>query len=260
MKFSLILSVIFASLILQSQNLVLNPSFEDFHSSPNALANYNQFVKKWSRATIGSPDYFNSCSEKMNIPETYQGFQNVRFGNGYSGIHTYVKVKNRSYREYIIGSLSETLIKGEKYKVSYYINLADKSKFSIKSIDVLFTQKVFYSSFSSEISEYDRERKQQDGKNNFTFVNINNRKFYSDKEEWIFITQDFVAKGFEEYIIIGNFNDNTDTEIKKVKAFFSKKMAYYYIDMVSVELIENKEYNSTISTPNKRQNEIDSFN
>jgi len=252
MRISLVLTSFLFSILLQAQNLVVNSSFENYHSCPNTLAHYNKFVKKWSSASFGSPDYFNVCSQKMNIPNTYQGYQEAKFGKGFSGFHSYIKQGQYAYREYIIGTLTQTLIKGQKYKVSFYINLADKSRYAIKSINVLLSQKVYYSSFSSEISEYDRMLKIKKNKNQFNFINIKNNSFYTDKENWILVSQEFIAQGFENFIIIGNFNNNSDTEKEIVKHFFSKKMAYYFIDQVSVEPILEEEYNSTRTIPTKK--------
>src|ERR1700742_4965121 len=64
-----------------SQNLVLNPGFENHGEvAGNSPANDNleiNHVEKWSSPTIGSPDYYNRSSEYlMNIfgaPKSHSG-------------------------------------------------------------------------------------------------------------------------------------------------------------------------------------------
>lgn len=254
-KYIIFFVAILYSPFSKSQNLVINPSFEEYNTCPNALANYNEFVSKWSTPTQSSPDYFNGCSKKMNIPKTYQGMQASIFGNGFSGIHTYIPNGTpdviNGYREYIIGMLSETLEKGKEYKVSFYINLSDKSKYAIKSIDIMFSEENYYSKINTEISYFSKNKKEKHLK--FKILNIENNNFYTDKENWIQLSQNFIATGFENFIIIGNFNDNLLTESTVIKEYFLKEMAYYYIDMVAVKLVENEDINSTRSRPEQKK-------
>ncbi len=46
-------------LMLAAQNLVKNPSFEEFANCPKALGNLANDVLHWSTPTEGSTDYFN---------------------------------------------------------------------------------------------------------------------------------------------------------------------------------------------------------
>lgn len=223
---------------LFSQNLINNPSFEDYRSCPKSLGHFNEYVSAWTTPTNGSADYFNACSEYLNVPHNYQGYQDAKFGKGYAGIYAYTKPSIfqpiQSYREYLTSALINPLVKGQKYIVSFYINLADQSRYSVKNIDVLFTSKLYGSGLSSNISKQKMEDRKL--KNKFHLIEIENTNYYTDKDNWILISQEFISTGIEKFIIIGNFKNNITSEPLKVKPFFSKKMAYYYIDMISLEL------------------------
>lgn len=243
---------------LFSQNLINNPSFEVYRSCPKRLGHLNKYVSGWTTPTSGSADYFNVCSDKLSVPENYQGHQEAKFGNGYAGIYTYTKHNrfsyNYTYREYITSELKEPLIDGQKYIISFYINLADRSRYSVRNIDVLFTSKLFNSTFSSEISESYLELNKTE--NSFHFVEIKNTEYYSDKENWSLISQEFIATGNEQFIIIGNFNNNSKTEPLKVGHLLHRKMAYYYVDMISLTLFEDLNKNHSTRSYTKPKQKI----
>ena len=75
--------------IIFSQNLIKNPSFEDYLECPNTLGTFNEHVKSWSTPTGGSTDYFNTCSTVMSAPENFNGIQHPKDGNAYSGLYFY---------------------------------------------------------------------------------------------------------------------------------------------------------------------------
>ena len=122
---------------MAAQNLVLNPSFEELENCPKRLGNFNADVKYWSTPTEGSTDYFNACSTAMGTPKNFNGTQPADFGKGYAGLYLYAP---DDYREYLQAELSEPLIKGEKYQVSFYVSLAERSDFAIKEFGVLFSK------------------------------------------------------------------------------------------------------------------------
>ncbi|TYB69513.1 hypothetical protein ES676_13910 [Bizionia saleffrena] len=52
------------SITVSSQNLVLNPSFEEARRCTELVGNFDANVSFWSSPTYGSTDLFNSCSER----------------------------------------------------------------------------------------------------------------------------------------------------------------------------------------------------
>ena len=72
--------------------------------------------------------------------------------------------------------------------------------------------------------------------NRFHSLEINHPKFHEDKSDWLEVTTSFIAKGYEQYLILGNLRDNKFTRKVQTKRKESKKGAYCYIDMVSLVL------------------------
>jgi OOP family OmpA-OmpF porin len=65
-------------------NLVPNPSFEIYNTCPNSGGQIT-YATGWFTATLGSPDYFNSCSAGYGVPSNGFGYSNAQDGNAYAG-------------------------------------------------------------------------------------------------------------------------------------------------------------------------------
>ena len=94
-----------------AQNLVKNPSFEEFKFCPENNSQFNNNVISWSLPNKGTSDYYNTCSTFLNDKNPH-GYQNPQHGNGYAGIVVYYEnIRNtlKDYREYIQGELKDTL-------------------------------------------------------------------------------------------------------------------------------------------------------
>jgi len=223
----LIICVLFTGNVL-AQNLVKNPSFEEYINCPKRLGNFDADVVDWSIPTDGSTDYFNGCSKAMGTPKNFNGTQPADFGKGYAGLYLYAP---DDYREYLQAELSEPLVKGEKYQVSFYVSLAERSDFAIKEFGVLFSKDRMEISGKKQLSK--KKRYQQKG-NEYNFMEIGYSNFYSDTKDWILVHTQFIANGTERYLTMGNFKSNARTRMFKTKRN-AKQGAYYYVDLVLVE-------------------------
>lgn len=221
-----ILSVTF----LMSQNVVKNPSFEEYTNCPKHLGNFDTDVVSWSTPTQGSTDYFNSCSIAMGTPKNFNGTQPADFGKGYAGLYLYAP---DDYREYLQAELSKPLVKGEKYQVSFYVSLAERSDFAIKEFGVLFSKNKMQVIGKKTLSK--KKIYEQKG-NDYNFMEIGYSNFYSDTKDWILVHTQFIAKGTERYLTMGNFKSNARTRMFKTKKN-AKQGAYYYVDLVLVESV-----------------------
>jgi len=101
--------------VLSAQNLVKNPSFEDFVQCPDAYGTFNDDVLFWTMPTYGSTDYFNNCSMTMGTTRNFTGKQDTFHGNAYAGLYAY---GSKDYREYISGELKQKLEKNKKYIIT----------------------------------------------------------------------------------------------------------------------------------------------
>jgi outer membrane protein OmpA-like peptidoglycan-associated protein len=218
-----------------SQNLIKNPSFEDFRNCPEKLGNLNDDVQFWSAPTAGSTDYFNGCSTAMGTPENFKGSQPADFGEGYAGLYFYAP---SDYREYLQAELKQTLQRGKKYKISFYVSRAERSDFAIKEFGVLFSNNKLKIPIRKELSKMHLYKERE---NKYNYMEIGNSNFYSDTQDWILVQSQFKAKGTENFISIGNFKSNARTRSSKTKRN-ARQGAYYYVDMVLLESAESDDF------------------
>ena len=219
------LIIVLWSSLVWSQNLVKNPSFEEYNQCPEEFGNLVTDIKGWSGATEGTTDYFNSCSTAMNVPKNFIGEQETDFGKAYVGL--YLLAPN-DYREYLQAELVQQLIKGERYKISFYLSLADKSTLSVRDIGILFSENKINEPTRKHISNTIFKSKN----NTFNYTEMSRRDNFSDKLGWSKVEFEIVANGTENYLTLGNFRNNTAT--KQLRHRGNKPAAYYYVDMVSV--------------------------
>ena len=218
-----------------SQNLITNPSFEDFANCPEQLGNFDEDVQSWSTPTIGSTDYFNGCSTAMGTPKNFNGSQPADFGVGYAGLYLYAP---DDYREYIQAELTEPLVKGKKYQISFYVSLAERSDFAIKEFGVLFSGNKLHFPIRKELSKMHLYK---DRENQYNYLEIGYSNFFADTQDWILVHTQFKAKGTERFVTLGNFKNNTRTRLYKTKRK-AKQGAYYYVDMVLLESAELSDF------------------
>lgn len=233
--------VFFAMSTAHAQNLVTNPGFEEFSECPKEFGMLSNAVLSCNSPTLGSTDFFHSCSPKMTAGRNFIGYQKPFEGNGYVGIYMYGP---KDYREYISSELGTPLIKDRKYALSFWVSLADKSGFAVDQFGMLFTKNPLKLKTKRNIPinlMYDHGYK-----NYMEVVKIGS---FDDKDNWVKITGEYVADGTEKFLTIGNFKGNLNTRIRP-KGEKLKKAAYYYIDMISLTAIK----------PNFELNEVYTIN
>lgn len=232
-----------------AQNLVPNPSFEDYNGCPaNGLAPhypqivqspaYSSFpaVKAWVSPTInGSPDYYNGCAPMnafTNVPNAIFGYQQARTGQAYMGMYICYQYSNggSDYREYIGCKLKNPLIAGNKYLVSFHIS--SSSGFS-SGYNYVATDQLGVKLSKSKI----------DSPKNIRGINpqlINpTGNYLIDSINWMLVAGTFVATGGEEWLTIGNFTYSLPPPTRilvypAVEDPSKMLMQYVYIDDVCV--------------------------
>lgn len=259
MKQSIRFLLLFCCFISTSQNLVLNPSFEA-HSSYKCtiyLGGFNDGILDWSIPNYGSTDFFDTCSKDKGA-KNYNGFQMPKKGSTYAGMYFF---SDKNYREYVQGALSKTLIKGKKYKMTFYLSLADKSSYALKDIQVLITEEKLKPCYHSNSCEKAiKPSKATQGK--FKIYSNPDDIYLSNKESWMEYSFEFTAEGYENYFSIGNFHRNPQTKKQKELSNSPYLFSYYYIDDISVELLEKEDTKETIKTteePTINTNEVYTF-
>jgi len=128
---ALLLFLIILPCIGFSQNLVKNPSFEEYKYCP-LVWDFDNNVKDWYSLSNGV--YFNSCAPSYSngVPKNRWGNQLAHSGNAYASVLVYYYDFRGDFRGYIEGEFIEPLKKDTLYCVSYYVNLIDIADGAIK--------------------------------------------------------------------------------------------------------------------------------
>ncbi len=210
--------------ICSAQNLVPNGDFEQYSGCPVAFtAGQLDSSLYWFNPALwppgGSPDYYNQCaSGNLNVPNTYNGYQQSHSGVAFSGIALWAN-NIPDIREYIETPLTSMLVANNCYQFEMYINAANSMQFVSDDIQVYFSD--------TAIS----------GINNwyplpFTPQIHNPTGNLPDTLNWTLVSGNFVASGGEQYLIIGNFKSDTATSTILINNLVQWPYAYIYIDDV----------------------------
>ena len=268
-KLYLIIVVILSFNVTQAQNLLSNGSFELYDSCPNHFSQIEK-AKGWFQPTIGTPDYLNTCVDStagvIDIPLNLFGYQMPRTGNAYAGLALFstnppLNIED-NYREYIETKLAIPMKSNTKYYISFYVSFADSG--------INTTSRV--GAYLSNDSVIDLTI---DSNLNFK-PQIENPKghFIKDNTNWEKVSGSYTAKGGEQFITIGNFYNNLETDTIFVWSHGINywQDGYYYIDDVcisedsltcnpinGIQQLENLEFN-IYPNPFKNAIEIVGFN
>jgi len=207
-------------------NLVPNPSFENILNCNDNYYYLEELIHNW----YGGKGYFNVCrTNNFSVPNNIMGNQQPYTGNAYCGIYTYGK-NSYPIRHYIQSRLIDTLQQNKKYRVAFNVSLSDTMHAFNNSIGAYFATDSLYSI------------------NNFVIAAtpqiINNpQNNLNNKTDWTLICDTFVANGGESWITIGNFLNDSLSLITPLDSVCDLPIpfncgAYYYIDDVSVTLID----------------------
>lgn len=240
MTILLLFILLWINSICSGQNLVTNPSFENYSLCPTGPGQIQNVIGWYTFRE--SPDYFNSCASMASfysVPNNGFGFQEAASGDGYVGIICY----NNSIlsREIIADSLSAPLSVGQKYFVSFKLNKPNDNSLAGYSIDGM----------GVKLST-----------TKHTNINIDNAPHYytdsiiSDTVKWITVKGSFIADSAYQYLMIGNFFDDANTITLNNG---SGPYAYYLVDDVCLSTDSILCSNFSVSVKQEKQNTRLSF-
>lgn len=234
----------FLSLYSKAQNLVPNPSFEEYYSIPSDGNNINE-CKYWYTPRGLSPDYFhkqaktpkfNYSSPIQSIPKNSIGWQNAKTGNAYVGIIMNDFEDKFTYREMIAVKLTKKLTKDTIYKISFYTSLAEGSLYYYNYFGITLCK----DSLAKIKTKYDYGKVIAPNS-----ITINVDSIGNDTANWHLVQTTYKAKGGEKYLYLGLTKKNINRIRYWITKYFHKTgwgdepYAYYYIDDVSVIKIED---------------------
>ena len=223
--------------IANAQNLVPNPSFENYFNSFCGImqpADFNLTIMDWKNPTNASTSaYFtnidSSCynfqpDSQYPGPIGIKGTQLPRTGNVFAGIWVYT-IDGLNQRQYLQVELDEPLETGKTYAVSYYVSLADFIESSINSLGVHFSTMPVQSSGDTLLDVVPQ------------LVDTN---FVEEIIDWVLVSDTITADENYRFLTIGNFNNDSTTMTQANPSASNEPGtygAYYFVDDVSVSEI-----------------------
>jgi gliding motility-associated-like protein len=236
-------------LICLSQNLVPNPDFETYNTCPNTLSciNYSPtysaftWVTGWVNPMVGSSsDYFNTCATATcGVPSNTFGYQVPRSGKAYIGGYAYLAASGGSssvfYSEYAECKLNSPLVAGKTYAVSFYVNMimfpGSAGSYNYIGVDRLgahFSDTLIYDASTNNHLKL-----------SYDIVNPAGN-FLTDTLQWMKVSGFYKAKGGEQYMVMGTFEDGNPITFQQVYPTTanpaSQNLCYYFYDDISVVL------------------------
>jgi len=209
---------------IKAQNLIPNPSFENAICPTGYNGTASQvtlYMNDWYAATCASPDIMTTCSNHSNttIPNILFGYQYARTGNNFAGFGFY-----NSWYEYLGVKLTQPLVAGKVYNVSFYASCANSVDKATDALGIYFSQTEIkcISGFSGPVLNYTPQVAQTPG------------IFLNDTLGWQQVSGSFTAQGGEEYIVIGYFKPWNSANFQSINNLTGTK-CYYYVDDFSVE-------------------------
>lgn len=213
MKKYIVISVyLFSYLFSKSQvNLVLNPSFEDLDSACVSAFGNVKYAKYWHGLDNSiNPEscqtkLFNTCSispSSWNLPKQYNNlYQNARTGNSLVCFAVYGSLGASNIRGYIIGQLSNQLILGKTYCVTYYVNSFNNIEWFVNKCGCYFDDGTLFNNSMDKCMAL----------NIIPHIDNTSGIMLNDTLGWMKIQGIYTANGTETRLTLGNFYNDVST-------------------------------------------------
>ena len=210
-------------------NYVSNGSFED---TVNIL-----YIRPKFWGSLDTGKYFGLfLRSPIQVPKNSFGFQRAKTGKNYLISILYSTTSSKGYPR---NRLRSNLTQGKTYCVTFYVALSNQSTHGIDAIGAYFGDNSLDTITKCNIP--------------ITYLTpqIYNPALnvITDTLNWTAITGTFVANGIEQYMVIGNFKSDANTNTTLTNTLnFPANFADYYLDDVSVIDIDLPAY----AGPDKR--------
>lgn len=203
-----------------AQNLIRNPSFEAYSECPSATEQFVGYVDNWY-SYIATPDYNNLCGY---APYANQENFFPRTGQGNSGLLYYNFNGPNVAREYMQGEIITPLIAGQSYYFEYYVHPTFPS-IATNRQGAHFTTELITETpdpTSPNLAEFYLDLE----------PHIQNLDYVYTDFEWTKVSGCYIASGGEQYVMLGNFASNQDTDTTYLISW--AQLNYNLIDDVSL--------------------------
>lgn len=208
------------------QNLVPNPSFEDFTECPDSALELDvEGAYPWT-SFRQTPDFFHPCDETgmMSSPNSISyGFGIPFHGVGKGG---FIGAGGSFNREILGVELNEQLILGESYFVSFYLlrtfggGFHSNCNCASNNIGLKFTTQSYSHTETVPIDN---------------FAHILHEEVLSDSSNWTEVSGWFVADSSYTHLAIGTFFTNEFITVENYNNYVDGlPKTYYFVDAVCV--------------------------
>ncbi len=252
MKNGLLAFILLFSMSATAQNLVPNPSFEMTERCPTPYGgmpyDLASNVTGWYTANCGSPDLISlDCGTEHALYNTLAP-RALMFGEQYARTgNNYIDISHYGFCDYLGARLLEPLEANEAYEVKFYVSCGDNARYATDNIGIYFsTTEIKYQKLNGTSVPTGACL---DG-NRFDFVpqvRTTPGNFLIDYENWVEVSDIYVAAGGEEYITIGSFFPFSASHASvfdfgagnaaSPTATSSQARIVYFLDDVSIEKI-----------------------
>lgn len=220
-----------AQQVPDSLNLVPNGSFEELDDKLRRLEGI-EAAKDWESPTELKADLYSETVDPesdAHAPKNANGFQSALSGLNYAGVRWY-SYMDKEPRSYLQVKLKQTLKKGQKYCISYYVSLSELSRYSSDRLGAYLSAIVVHKKDEASLTYAPQ-------------VPALQTKVYDDMNGWQGVCGTFEAKGDERYLIIGNFAATDKVTADRVRrprgiTRMQQPQAYFFIDDVSVKSVK----------------------
>ncbi len=214
-----------------ASDLIENGSFEDITGKIKKGGSID-LTTGWISPTKTAADLYTAINkDKLGVPKNMNGSEDAQEGSAYVGFNAF-SYGDKEPRSYVSSKLKLPMRKGQKYCVKFYVSLAESSKYGSNNIAANFSKKQYNISEDKSIIGPS------------PVMHVENPVFNA-MFGWEEICGTYIAEGGEKFLTIGNFKNNGETKserMKKPSDFTGQQTirAYYYLDNVSVELIDEE--------------------
>jgi hypothetical protein len=209
-QYALALIASVASLSTYAQNLVPNPSFEEYLECPQSTGELDQQVVDWVSWHF-TPDFFHVCNNdglgSAGVPNNGWGNQMPISGDAYTGVYTYAEYAP-DIREYMASQLETPLTMGNTYYMMFHASLYDGGQkqprwCETNNIGMRFFKDPTYTAFPPDANPLEPDN----------FAHLNYSEILDDYTNWTLIEGWFTADEDYNWVAIGNFFTDDQTEI-----------------------------------------------
>ncbi len=246
---SVLLAVLHINTTKGQPNIIFNGNFNKLDTCINGVL-ATQNIAYWGWYSFSSGDIYTPYDSSINcflsgfdlVPNNHLGFQNPVSGENYGGTETY---NLGEFRDYLSGTLNESLNPGKVYCGSVYVSLTDTSGSACNDYGLAFTNTLPIGNWGQLLDQITPQIANNPSTNPLT-----------DKINWTQIKGSFIADGTEQYVTMGNFKSkaNSDTVKFNFNTFYPSS-SYYYLDDVSLIELKALHSNDTLVCPQPNFNQ-----